>query len=56
MVGRRYHTLHLHGNNMAVVKLLVEKGAELDSKDAHGRTPLSYAAFMVQYERGEAAG
>ena len=27
----------------AVVKLLVEKGAELDSKDKDGRTPLLYA-------------
>ena len=29
---------------MNVVKLLVEKGAELNSKDADGKTPLSYAA------------
>ena len=28
----------------AVVKLLLEKGAEADSKDEGGRTPLSYAA------------
>jgi ankyrin repeat protein len=28
----------------AVVKLLLEKGAELDSKDIGGRTPLSWAA------------
>jgi ankyrin repeat protein len=27
-----------------VVKLLLEKGAELESKDNNGRTPLSYAA------------
>ena len=27
-----------------VVKLLLEKGAELDSKDIRGRTPLSWAA------------
>jgi ankyrin repeat protein len=28
----------------AVVKLLLEKGAELESKDKDGRTPLSWAA------------
>jgi ankyrin repeat protein len=28
----------------AVVKLLLEKGAELETKDSSGRTPLSYAA------------
>ena len=28
----------------AVVKLLLEKGAELESKDRDGRTPLSWAA------------
>ena len=28
----------------AVVKLLLEKGAELDSKDIGGRMPLSWAA------------
>jgi len=28
-----------------VVKLLLEKGAELESKDKYGRTPLSYAAW-----------
>jgi ankyrin repeat protein len=27
-----------------VVKLLLEKGAELESKDGQGRTPLSWAA------------
>jgi len=26
------------------VRLLLEKGAESDSKDSHGRTPLSWAA------------
>jgi len=31
------------------VKLLVEKGAELNSKDAHGRTPLSYAVAVHWY-------
>jgi ankyrin repeat protein len=28
----------------AVVKLLLEKGAELESKSDYGQTPLSYAA------------
>ena len=28
----------------AVVKLLLEKGAELETKDDNGRTPLSWAA------------
>ena len=28
----------------AVVKLLLEKGAELESKDTNGRTPLAWAA------------
>ena len=28
----------------AVVKLLVEKGAEIESKDSYGRTPLWWAA------------
>jgi ankyrin repeat protein len=28
----------------AVVKLLVEKGAELESKSSSGRTPLSWAS------------
>jgi ankyrin repeat protein len=28
----------------AVVKLLLEKGAELEAKDSYGRTPLSWAA------------
>ena len=42
MVGRRYRGLPASGHE-AVVKLLVEKGAELDSKDKDGRTPLSYA-------------
>jgi ankyrin repeat protein len=28
----------------AVVKLLVEKGADVDTKDNYGRTPLSQAA------------
>jgi ankyrin repeat protein len=28
----------------AVVKLLLEKGAELETKSNYGRTPLSYAA------------
>jgi ankyrin repeat protein len=28
-----------------VVKLLLEKGAELESKDKYGRTPLSYVAW-----------
>jgi ankyrin repeat protein len=27
-----------------VVKLLLEKGAELETEDRHGWTPLSYAA------------
>ena len=31
----------------AVVKLLVEKGAEPDSKDDNGRTPLWYAAVWT---------
>ena len=29
-----------------VVKLLLEKGAELESKDKYGKTPLSLAAEM----------
>jgi ankyrin repeat protein len=33
-----------------VVKLLLEKGAELESKDKYGQTPLSWAA-----ERGHEA-
>ena len=33
-----------YSGHEAVVKLLVEKGAELDSKDRDGRTPLSHAA------------
>jgi ankyrin repeat protein len=35
MIERRYRG--------AVVNLLLEKGAELDSKDDNGRTPLWYA-------------
>ena len=31
-----------------MVNLLLEKGAELDSKDNGGRTPLSYAAGSGQ--------
>ena len=50
MVGRRYRMLHLRGHE-AVVKLLIEKGAELDSKDNDGRTPLSplYLRDMRQW-------
>ena len=43
MVGRRYHGPRGAGDE-AVVKLLLEKGADLDSKDNNGRTPLSWAA------------
>ena len=43
MVERRYGMLP-YGHE-AVVNLLLEKGAELDSKDNHGLTPLFYAAL-----------
>ena len=31
----------------AVVKLLLEKAVDVDSKDNNGRTPLSYATWNV---------
>jgi ankyrin repeat protein len=34
-----------HGKAEAVVKLLLQKGAEVESKNENGRTPLSLAAF-----------
>ena len=42
IVGRRYHGLP--EGHEAVVKLLFEKGAELESKSKNGQTPLSWAA------------
>jgi ankyrin repeat protein len=36
--------LQTQGLDKAVVNLLVEKGAELESKASNGRTPLSWAA------------
>jgi hypothetical protein len=43
-VGRRYRWLQRTGNEV-VVKLLLEKGAELESKDGYyGRAPLWLAA------------
>jgi ankyrin repeat protein len=35
-----------------VVKLLLEKGAELDSKDIGGRMPLSWAAVKLLLKKG----
>ncbi len=43
MAGRRCHGLQRKGMR-PVVKLLLEKGADFESKDKNGKTPLSWAA------------
>ena len=43
MARRRCRGLPRNGHE-AVVKLLLEKGADIESKDDYGRTPLSWAA------------
>jgi ankyrin repeat protein len=37
-----------HGGQLAVVKLLVEAGANLETADAFGMTPLAHAAYMTK--------
>ncbi len=44
MAGRRYCG-HLSEGTVAVVKLLLEAKADIKSRDKHGRTPLSWAAW-----------
>lgn len=48
LLDQRHMTLHImmpwSGLNKAVVQLLLDKGADLDSRDRHGRTSLLWAA------------
>ena len=37
-----------------MVKLLIQKGAELECKDVHGRKPLSYAASRGRWQKCQA--
>jgi ankyrin repeat protein len=43
MIGRGRLSIASGWGGKAVVKLLLEKGAELESKDDSGQTPLSWA-------------
>jgi hypothetical protein len=52
----RYHTLQ-KGGHEAVMKLLVERGADLECSNVYGRTPLHITGYLLGARgSGEAAG
>lgn len=40
----------IRGNNMVLIKTLLDHGANIDAKDVHELTPLHYAALMGNHE------